>query len=123
MKKTTIKIGTFALALVMSITSCDKDASYSLTSAADDNSTAESVFDDIYETSMDESVEMELSATAKASFGRERVGDCATITDSVVDSTTNHFIRTIDFGEEGCTVTCKGEERTKKEKSLSKNWT
>jgi hypothetical protein len=118
MKKTTIKIGTFALALVMSITSCDKDASYSLTSASDDNSTAESVFDDVYETSMDESVEMELSATAKASFGRERVGDCATITDSVIDSTTNHIIRTIDFGEEGCTVTCKGEERTKKGKII-----
>ena len=54
----------FAASLLL--TSCDRDASsYALTSSSDDNSTAEIVFDDVYETSMDEATQMDLSPPRK----------------------------------------------------------
>ena len=119
MKKTTIKIAGLVFAASLLLTSCDRDASsYALTSSSDDNSTAEIIFDDVYETSMDEATQMDLSPSTQAGFKRERLGDCATVTDSVIDSATHHIIRTIDFGQEGCVVICKGTERIKKGKII-----
>jgi hypothetical protein len=117
MNRMTFKFGIAVVIALFSLTSCSKSSNYSLTATSDDNSTAESLFDDVFESSMEEVMDMD-AFTASRSLRALGRGDCGEVTDSIVDSTTHHVIRTIDFGTDGCTYTRGDKEITKKGKII-----
>lgn len=110
MKKTFFNL---VLATVV-LASCSKATNSSEVASSDDNSTAEDLFMEVYESSLSEADLMDATISGSRSITEEDLSKV--VTDSIIDSATHHIIRTITFTNHS--VERNGVTRTKNGKII-----
>jgi hypothetical protein len=89
-----------ALVLLLIVSACKKETAEQISDnkLANDDATAEAIFDEVSEMS-DQAFLLSSNGSKNSSANGSRLGNCATIT---IDTTVMPHVMTIDFGEENC---------------------